>query len=37
MALDFIQSTAYGFPVGVPAEGVFEPVINVAAKIEAGV
>ena len=37
MALYLIQPAAYGFPVRVPAEGVFEPEIDMAAQFEASI
>ena len=35
MALNFIQYTADGFALGVPAEGIFEPEIDMPAEFEA--
>ncbi len=37
MPLDLIQTATDGFAFGVPAQGVFEPEIDVAAQFEASV
>lgn len=37
MTLNLVQSASVGFPIWITAEGIFEPEVDVLAKMEAGV